>query len=58
MTEQANKGVLATTARFTDPAKDYFSKNPWILEGRDFDGPVEWLDLYHKYQMGKIIRPR
>jgi hypothetical protein len=44
--EQATKGLLVTTARFTGPAQEYLDRHPWRLEGRDFEGVVQWLELY------------
>ncbi|MES9902373.1 MAG: restriction endonuclease, partial [Sedimenticola sp.] len=46
--ERATKGIIATTSSFTAPANEFFARNKWTLEGRDFDGVVEWLKLYQK----------
>lgn len=53
--EGANKGILATTSGFTDPAFNALRQTPWLLEGRDFDGLVEWLNLYQKFRMAYLI---
>jgi hypothetical protein len=44
--ERATKGLLVTTASFTGPSQEYLAQNKWVLEGRDFDGLVEWLKAY------------
>jgi hypothetical protein len=58
MAAGANKGILATTGRISQPARDYMSQpsTEWILEGRDFEGLVRWLDEYQEFQMRKIIQ--
>jgi restriction system protein len=48
MHEKANKGILATTSTFTNPARAFFDAHPWELEARDFDGVVEWVKLATK----------
>ncbi len=57
MAAGANKGILATTGRISAPAREFMAlpTTKWVLEARDFDGLVEWLDLYQKFQMGKIV---
>jgi restriction endonuclease Mrr len=55
VTQGANKGILATTTFFSKPAKEYFEHNRWILEGRDFDGLVQWLDEYQRIQMTRTL---
>ncbi|HEV2862571.1 MAG TPA: restriction endonuclease [Pyrinomonadaceae bacterium] len=57
LAEGANKGILATTSEFTDPALAAMKKTPWLLEGRDFYGILQWLDEYQKQQMNRLIRP-
>jgi hypothetical protein len=44
--EGASKAILATTAYFSRDAKLYFQRHPWELEGRDFEGIMEWLERY------------
>ena len=39
---RANKGVLVTTSRFTKGARSFIVTEP-ALDGRDYDGLVEWL---------------
>ena len=52
----ANKGIIATTTRITQPATNYMTETaPWLLEARDFEGIVDWLSLYQKFQFGKIV---
>jgi restriction system protein len=52
--EGATKGIVATTSHFTRDANAVFDRVPWLLEGRDFDGLVEWLDQYQAFQIAKI----
>lgn len=54
--EGATKGIVATTSNFTSPANNHLSKHKWLLEGRNFDGLVEWLDLYQKHSISKEIK--
>ncbi len=44
--EGASKAILATTAYFSRDARLYFQRHPWELEGRDFEGIMEWLERY------------
>ncbi len=46
--ERATKGIIATTSSFTSSANAFLKRNEWTLEGRDFEGVVEWLKLYQK----------
>jgi HJR/Mrr/RecB family endonuclease len=39
----ASKAVIATTGHFTHPARQLLDAHRWELEGRDYDGVVEWL---------------
>jgi hypothetical protein len=50
----ATKGILVTTSRFTRGAEVYLSRHPWLLEGRDFNGLVEWLQIYDEGQMKQM----
>ncbi len=44
--ERATKAILATTSYFSPDAHQYFARNRWELEGKDFDGIVDWIRLY------------
>lgn len=44
---KANKGILVTTSRFTSGARKYLLTEP-SLDGKDFNGIVEWLGEYGK----------
>lgn len=46
--EAATKAILATTSSFTKSAKEMFARHVWELEGRDFDGIVDWLKVATK----------
>lgn len=46
--EKATKAILATTAFFTQDALLFFDRNRWELEPRDFDGVIEWLEMYRQ----------
>lgn len=48
--EGANKGIIATTSRFTQPAREVIDST-WYLEGRDIDGIADWLDVYQNIEM-------
>ena len=52
--ENATKGIVATTSHFTRDANSIIERVPWRVEGRDFDGLVEWLDQYQAFQIAKI----
>jgi Restriction endonuclease/RNA recognition motif. (a.k.a. RRM, RBD, or RNP domain) len=39
----ATKGIIATTVYFTSPARKFLDRHHWRLEGRDYDGLVDWL---------------
>lgn len=47
-TERATKAILATTSRFTRPAEELFKRHLYELEGRDFDGLLEWIKMAKK----------
>ncbi len=51
---RANKGVLVTTSRFTPATRQFILTEP-SLDGRDYDGLVEWL---HEYASKGAQRPR
>ncbi len=46
--EHATKGILDTTSSFTGPAEEFLERNKWVLEGRAFDGIVNWLREYQR----------
>ncbi len=46
--ENATKGILVTTSTFTKPATEFLQSNKWELEGRDFNGILDWLKKYQK----------
>jgi hypothetical protein len=54
--EKATKGILATTSHLTRPASDYIRRNRWVLEGKDFEGLVEWLDIYRRFRLANVNR--
>lgn len=52
------KGILATTGRFTNPAVEHLERHPWLLEGKDFEGVVSWLNEYQRFclkQTGTLV---
>jgi hypothetical protein len=57
ISEGASKGIIATTSYFSLPARQHLEKHPFILEGRDYDGIVEWLKLYNMFKMATILNP-
>jgi hypothetical protein len=44
--DQGTKGVIVTTSGFTQPALAHLDQHRWLLEGRDFDGLMEWLAVF------------
>ncbi|RLB92252.1 MAG: hypothetical protein DRH26_06655 [Deltaproteobacteria bacterium] len=46
--ENATKGILVTTSTFTKPANEFLQSNKWELEGRDFNGVLDWLKKYQE----------
>jgi restriction system protein len=44
--DQVNKGIIATTSLFTQPAKDYINDDKWRLEGKDINDIYNWINLY------------
>lgn len=54
LSEGATKGVLVTTSRFTQPARQHISKHCWLLDGKDFEGLVEWLEMYQNLRMREM----
>lgn len=43
VSERATKAILATTSTFTRDASAFFEQHIWELEGRDYDGLLEWI---------------
>jgi len=54
--ERATKGILATTSTFTKGAIEHLERHPWLLDGRDFNGIVDWLEKYQTFQMWRDLR--
>jgi hypothetical protein len=52
--ERATKGILVTTSSFTKPATAFIERNQWTLEGRDYDGLLNWLALYEEARLRKV----
>lgn len=46
--EKATKAILATTSYFSPDALQFFDRNKWELEHKDFDGLMTWIDMYKK----------
>ena len=44
--DPASKAILATTAYFSPDARLLLDKHSWELEGRDYDGLLDWLRRY------------
>ena len=44
--EKATKAILATTSYFSKDALQFFDRNKWELEPKDFDGLMKWIALY------------
>jgi hypothetical protein len=53
--EKATKGILVTTSRFTKGARELFDEHEWRLEGRDFQGLLEWLELYQRAKLSQAL---
>ena len=52
--ERATKGILVTTSSFTSPANEFLNRNKWVLEGRAFEGIVEWLREYQRLRFPSL----
>jgi len=50
----ANKGVLVTASTFTSGAREYLLLEP-ALDGKDFEGVVDWLKEYGSQSRGEAI---
>jgi hypothetical protein len=44
--EKASKAILATTTHFSSAAQLFLCEHKWELEGKDFDGLLEWIEDY------------
>ena len=53
--EEATKGILVTTSSFTKGARELFEEHEWRLEGRDFQGLLEWLELYQRAKLSQAL---
>lgn len=51
--EKATKAILATTSYFTSDARMFFERNKWELEGKDYDGLIDWIEEYKKIKKWK-----
>ncbi|MBI1813653.1 MAG: restriction endonuclease [Deltaproteobacteria bacterium] len=52
------RGILATTAWFSAPAEQFLRDTRWLVEGRDFDGIVAWLEEYQGLCLAKLRRTK
>ncbi|MDQ5825978.1 MAG: restriction endonuclease [Chloroflexota bacterium] len=56
--EQASKGILVTTAqRFTQPARRFIDQHQWLIDGRDYEGLIAWLDDYQALKLRQSVSP-
>ncbi|MDO9341184.1 MAG: restriction endonuclease [Bacteroidales bacterium] len=46
--EKASKAILATTTYFSPDALQFFDRNKWELEPKDFNGVMNWISEYLK----------
>ncbi len=46
--EKASKAILATTTYFSPDALQFFERNKWELEPKDFEGIIGWITDYLK----------
>lgn len=53
--EDATKGIIVTTTRFTKPARKFLDEHKWRLEGRDFQGLLEWLEMYQRLKLSQAL---
>ncbi len=44
--ERATKALLVTTAYFTKDARLLLDEHKWELEGKEYEGLLEWISLY------------
>ncbi|MBA7615584.1 hypothetical protein ES703_22867 [subsurface metagenome] len=53
--KKATKGIIVTTSDFSKPARKLLDEHEWQLEGRNFDGLLEWLELYQQLKMSQDL---
>ena len=53
----ATNAVLVTTSGFTSKAAEYIERNRWLLEGRDFEDIVQWLQDYERSKLEEVLEP-
>lgn len=46
--EKSTKAIIVTTSWFTKPAQELLNQHRWLLEGRDFDGLMDWLAIFRQ----------
>ena len=46
--EKASKAIIATTTYFSPDALQFFERNKWELESKDFEGINNWIADYLK----------
>lgn len=51
----ATKGILVTSSHFTQEAMRFMESLKWSLEGKDLDGILGWVDMYHQLQRGAVL---
>lgn len=51
--ERATGGVIATTGYFTKAAKELLANERWLVQGKDFDDLVDWLQRYEELIRGR-----
>lgn len=52
--EGATKGIIVTTSSFTSGADEFIQRHKWQLEGRDFNGILEWLKKYQRLRFPQM----
>ena len=46
VSDGATKAILATTSYFSPDAHQFLGKHRWELEGKDYDGILDWIERY------------
>jgi HJR/Mrr/RecB family endonuclease len=46
--ERATKALLATTSRFTQPAREFEERHLWEMELKDYEAVLEWITKFRK----------
>ena len=54
--EGANKGILVATSYFTKDAKDKQQETPWLLDYRDKDAVMKWIEDYLLRSGGLLLK--